>query len=139
MILFHSQNEFKLSKKMERKRWIKAAIEKEGKKCGDINYIFCSDEELLQVNREYLQHDYYTDIITFDYTEGDLISGDLYISTERIADNAKTYQVDFENELLRVLIHGIMHLCGYKDKTDSDAKVMRSKENFYINLFVKQK
>ena len=135
MILFHSQNKFKLSQKMERKRWIKAAIEKEGKKCGDINYIFCSDEELLQVNREYLQHDYYTDIITFDYTEGDLISGDLYISTERIADNAKTYQVDFEN----VLIHGIMHLCGYKDKTDSDAKVMRSKENFYMDLFVKQK
>lgn len=138
MILFHSQNKFKLTCKMERKRWIKKAIELEGKKCGDINYIFCSDEELLQVNREYLQHDYYTDIITFDYTEGELVSGDLYISTERVADNAKNYQVDFDNELLRVLIHGILHLCGYKDKSNKDAKVMRSKEEFYMNLFVSQ-
>ncbi len=105
----------------------------EGKKPGDINYIFCDDEYLLQVNKEYLQHDYYTDIITFDYVKGKTISGDIFVSLPRIFDNAETLSKDFDSEFFRVLAHGILHLCGYKDKTDEEISELRNKEDYYLN------
>ena len=112
--------------------WLENLITSEQKKIGDINYIFCDDEYLLQVNRDYLQHDYYTDIITFDYVKGKTISGDIFVSLPRISDNASTLTKSFEDELHRVLAHGILHLCGYKDKTEAEEKEMRSKEDFYL-------
>ena len=105
----------------------------EGKKPGEINYIFCDDEYLLQVNREYLKHDYYTDVITFDYVKGKTISGDIFVSLPRIFDNAQTLSKDFESEFFRVLAHGLLHLCGYKDKTEEEIAEMRSKEYYYLN------
>lgn len=105
----------------------------EGKKPGEINYIFCDDEYLLQVNREYLKHDYYTDVITFDYVKGKTISGDIFVSLPRIFDNAQTLSKDFESEFFRVLAHGLLHLCGYMDKTDEEIAEMRSKEDYYLN------
>lgn len=105
----------------------------EGKKSGEINYIFCDDEYLLKVNREYLKHDYYTDVITFDYVKGKTISGDIFVSLPRIFDNAQTLSKDFESEFFRVLAHGLLHLCGYKDKTDEEIAEMRSKEDYYLN------
>ncbi|MBQ4433783.1 MAG: rRNA maturation RNase YbeY [Bacteroidales bacterium] len=138
MILFNSLNDFNLRQKLLYKRWLKELAALEGYKIGDINYIFCDDEYLLGVNQQYLQHDTYTDIITFDYVEGKILNGDIYISTERVRENARIYQVDFENELKRVLSHGVLHLCGYKDKTDADAAQMREKENFAISLFSSQ-
>lgn len=105
----------------------------EGKKPGEINYIFCDDEYLLKVNREYLKHDYYTDVITFDYVKGKTISGDIFVSLPRIFDNAETLSKDFESEFFRVLAHGLLHLCGYKDKTDEEIAEMRSKEDYYLN------
>lgn len=104
----------------------------EGKKPGEINYIFCDDEYLLQVNREYLKHDYYTDVITFDYVKGKTISGDIFVSLPRIFDNAQILSKDFESEFFRVLAHGLLHLCGYKDKTDEEIAEMRSKEDYYL-------
>ena len=138
MILFNSLNDFNLRQKLLYKRWLKELAALEGYKIGDINYIFCDDEYLLGVNQQYLQHDTYTDIITFDYVDGKILNGDIYISTERVRENARIYQVDFENELKRVLSHGVLHLCGYKDKTDADAAQMREKENFAISLFSSQ-
>ena len=138
MILFNSLNDFNLRQKLLYKRWLKELAALEGYKIGDINYIFCDDEYLLGVNQQYLQHDTYTDIITVDYVEGKILNGDIYISTERVRENARIYQVDFENELKRVLSHGVLHLCGYKDKTDADAAQMREKENFAISLFSSQ-
>lgn len=115
--------------------WIKKLILDEEKKVGNINYIFCDDEYLLKVNQDFLNHDYYTDIITFDYVKGKTISGDIFISLTRISENASTLSSSFEKELLRVLAHGVLHLCGYKDKSDEEQKEMRAKEDFYINLF----
>ena len=115
--------------------WIKKLILDEEKKVGNINYIFCDDEYLLKVNQDFLNHDYYTDIITFDYVKGKTISGDIFISLTRISENASTLSNSFEKELLRVLAHGVLHLCGYKDKSDEEEKEMRAKEDFYINLF----
>jgi len=115
--------------------WLENLIITENKKLGDINYIFCDDDYLLQVNRDYLDHDYYTDIITFDYVKGKTISGDIFVSLPRILDNASTLSQDFYQEFNRVLAHGILHLCGYKDKTEEEQIQMREKEDFYINQF----
>jgi len=115
-------------------RWIRETILNERRKPGDIAVIFCSDEYLLSMNREHLNHDYYTDIITFDYVEGDRVSGDLFISVDTVRDNAEKYHVDFLHELHRVIIHGVLHLCGYQDKSPKQAKQMREKEDFYLNL-----
>lgn len=112
--------------------WLEEIILSEGKKIGEINYIFCNDEYLLKVNQDYLQHDYYTDIITFDYVKGKTISGEIFVSLQRISDNASTLSKNFEEELRRVLAHGILHLSGYKDKTEEEEKLMRSKEDFYL-------
>ena len=115
--------------------WLEDLILSEDKKPGDINYIFCDDEYLLKVNQDYLDHDYYTDIITFDYVKGKTISGDIFVSLPRILDNASTLSQDFESEFRRVLTHGLLHLCGYKDKTEEEEFKMRQKENFYINRY----
>lgn len=116
--------------------WLSDCCDTEGKSLEEVNLIFCSDEYLLQKNIEFLQHDYYTDIITFDYCQDDLIMGDLFISKDRVIDNAQTNGVSFENELNRVIVHGVLHLCGYKDKSVDEEKLMRSKEDFYLDRIV---
>ena len=136
MIQFFFENieEFLLPNRVE--EWIEQLISTEEKKTGNINYIFCDDEYLLKVNQDFLNHDYYTDVITFDYVKGKTISGDIFISITRIKENAITLSDnDFERELIRVLANGVLHLCGYKDKSEGDQKIMRAKENFYIDRF----
>lgn len=135
MILFHSETDFSLTQKLLHKRWLSAVAAHEGYRVGDINYIFCDDEYLLKLNLEYLHHDTLTDIITFDYVDGTTLHGDIYISIERVKENSVIFSVPFEQELHRVLSHGLFHLCGYKDKTDEEAAVMRQKEDFAIQLF----
>ena len=110
-------------------QWIKAVALTYDKQIENVSYLFCSDEKILEVNREYLQHDYYTDIITFDYSEGNMISGDLIISLDTVQSNAKKFQTDYKDELYRVIIHGILHLCGVNDKTPKDQEIMTKAEN----------
>lgn len=114
--------------------WFGQVCSQEDKTLGDLNIIFCSDEYLLEMNRTHLDHDYYTDIITFDYTEGSVISGDLFVSIDRVKENALDLSLDFIDELNRVCVHGLLHLCGYKDKSESDEKLMRLKENEMLDL-----
>ena len=114
--------------------WISKVCVDENYNLGDISLIFCSDEYLLDMNRTHLDHDYYTDIITFDYTDNQIVSGDLFISIDRVRDNANDFNVSFEHELHRVIIHGVLHLCGYKDKSDDEEKLMRTKENNALSL-----
>ena len=121
--------------KLKVKRWFQQVIRSKGFKAGDISIIFCSDEHLLTLNKQYLQHDYYTDIITFDYTCDKIINGDLFISIDRIAENAKSENVIFEIELRRVMIHGILHLMGFKDKSSSEALEMRKREEESLALY----
>lgn len=113
--------------------WLSKVVVKESKKLGDINLIFCSDDYLLDVNRKYLDHDYYTDIITFDYCVDDEINGDLFISIDRVTENANEHAIFFFNELNRVVVHGVLHLIGYGDKSPDEKMVMTSKENFYLD------
>jgi len=115
--------------------WITESMKNEGKSIEELNYIFCDDEYLLQINRQYLDHDYYTDVIGFDNSYDDILTGDIFISEERIADNAKENNVSFENELARVMIHGILHFAGYPDKGDEEKRIMTEKEDFYLNKF----
>ena len=135
MIHFFFENIDKFSLSDRTKDWLINLITNEGKKAGEINYIFCDDEYLLKVNQDFLQHDYYTDVITFDYVKGKTIAGDIFVSLPRILDNASTLSQNFESEFNRVLAHGILHLCGYKDKTEEEQTQMRAKEDFYINQF----
>ncbi len=116
-------------KKRETTEWIKAVVATYGKRVGEIAYIFCSDEKILEVNRQYLQHDYYTDIITFDYCEGTRLSGDLFISLDTVRTNAEQFGSDYETELYRVIIHGILHLCGINDKGPGEREIMEAAEN----------
>lgn len=132
MIEFNFETDFELLEQDRLAEWIEEAIVAEGFKVGDINYIFCDDEYLHKLNVDFLNHDTLTDIISFDYTVGELIQGDIFISIDRVADNANFYNVKFEDELKRVIIHGILHYCGYKDKSDIDAITMRDKENYYL-------
>lgn len=115
-------------------KWLRLVAESEIRRIGDISIIFCSDNFILDINQRYLGHDYFTDIITFDYCEGDKLSGDLFISIDSVRENSVEYGTDFENELNRVIVHGILHLIGYDDHTDEDIAVMRSKENYYLSL-----
>ena len=115
--------------------WLKNLVISEGKSLGKIQFIFCDDEYLLNINKEYLQHDFYTDIITFDYVKGKKISGDIFVSLQRISENADEFSIDKSIELKRVLAHGLLHLCGYKDKTEEEESTMRQKEDFYINRY----
>jgi rRNA maturation RNase YbeY len=114
--------------------WLENAIKNEDKIAGELSFVFCDDEYLHKINIEYLNHDTYTDIITFDYTEANIIAGDIFISIDRVKENAKTFNTLFENELSRVIIHGVLHLMGYKDKTQEESTLMRAKEDFYLNL-----
>ena len=114
--------------------WIRSVAALYGKKVGDVSYIFCSDEKILEVNKEYLQHDYYTDIISFDYTEGNIISGDLFISLDTVKSNAEQFGVDYNEELHRIIIHGILHLCGINDKAEGEREIMTQKENEALAL-----
>lgn len=135
MITIHSEEvRFDLSKPEETIQWIEQAIQKEGFNVGDITYIFCSDEYLLKLNKEHLNHDTYTDIITFNYCEDQLVNADIFISIDRVKENADEFDVSFENELNRVMIHGILHLVGYNDKNQEQQKEMTSKEDFYLSL-----
>ena len=115
--------------------WVKAVIESYGRSTSDIAYIFVDDEEILRVNRQFLQHDYYTDIITFDYNDGDTVSGDLFISLDTVRSNAEELQVSYAQELLRVIIHGILHLCGINDKGPGEREIMEAAENRALSLY----
>ncbi|GAA3591627.1 rRNA maturation RNase YbeY [Flavivirga amylovorans] len=132
MINFNYETDFSLKNEDLISNWILNTISEETHKLEEINYVFCDDEYLHKLNVEFLNHDTLTDIISFDYSVGKLIQGDIFISIERVKDNAKDFSVSFKDELNRVIIHGILHYCGYKDKTDADAKVMREKENYYL-------
>ena len=139
-ITFQSQDiDLVIKEKNKIRLWIVDAINKEGKKTGNITYIFCNDAYLLKMNLEYLRHDDLTDVITFDYTEGDRVSGDIFISYERIMDNSNILGTTLEDELHRVMIHGVMHLCGYKDKQTEAKAQMTGKENQYLELLLIQK
>jgi len=132
---FEEDIRFKLKDKTKVKSWVKATIEAEGYKLQELNYIFCSDAYLLGINQQYLDHDTYTDIITFDNSEQDkVITGDIFISIERIRENAEKFNSGELNELHRVIIHGALHLLGYKDKTPESKKLMTKKEDYYLGL-----
>jgi len=135
MISFNYENDFELSNEEQLSNWISRVIASEEKKEGEINYIFCDDDYLLNLNEQYLNHDTLTDIISFDYSMGNEIHGDIFISTERVIDNAADFKVSFEEELKRVMVHGVLHYCGYKDKTEEDEALMRSKEDEKIKMF----
>lgn len=135
MINFNYENQFALPYPEQFAQWISQIIASENKQEGEINYIFCDDEYLLNINQQYLNHDYYTDIISFDYTVGNEINGDIFISTQRVAENAQQYNATFQEELQRVMAHGILHYCGYKDKTKEQEQKMRDKENEKIKMF----
>ncbi len=134
MITFNYETDFTLDKSSEISEWILNTISLEKFSLGELNYIFCDDTYLLDINKKYLNHNTFTDIISFDYTLGKQINGDIYISIDRIKENSKLYNTSFNNELLRVMIHGVLHYLGYKDKTDADKKIMRSKEDYYLSL-----
>lgn len=135
MIIYNYENDFILSNENVYSTWIAALILSEGKQQGEISFVFCDDIYLNKLNNEYLQHDTLTDIITFDYSLGNELSGDIFISTERVLENAGEFMVTFENELKRVMAHGILHLVGYKDKSVEDSAEMRTKENEKILMF----
>ncbi len=133
---FQEDIQFNISEKLKIKKWLKQLASEEGYKITELNYIFCSDEYLHSINMDYLNHDTYTDIITFDNSdESHLLEGDIFISIERIKENAEIQSQEFRDELLRVLSHGLYHLCGYKDKLEQEIRAMRSKENNAITKF----
>ena len=134
MINFFTETEFTINED-EINSWLLSVIASEDKNLGEINYIFCDDAYLLSINQQYLDHDTYTDIISFDTSEGNDLSGDIFISVERIQENAQQFNVSVDDELKRVLVHGILHFCGYKDKTDDEAKLMREKEDEKLKMF----
>ncbi len=131
---FTEDTKFAFKEKRLTNRWLKLVAESEIRRLGDISIIFCSDNYILDVNMKYLQHDYFTDIITFDYCEKDILSGDLFISIDSVRENALFYGTEFENELNRVMVHGLLHLIGYDDHTEEDIAVMRQKENYYLEM-----
>ena len=139
MISFSSVDiAYNLKNKFKVKNWVKSILETEGKSAGDITYVFCNDEYLLGINEKYLKHDTLTDIITFDYSEKGKLSGDIFISIERVKENTGSFNTTLNQELGRVMAHGVLHLSGYKDKSPEDKKMMRSKEDFYLTSFPNQ-
>ncbi|MFY7944762.1 MAG: rRNA maturation RNase YbeY [Crocinitomicaceae bacterium] len=135
MISFNYETEFELPNEDQLSNWLSQVILSENKKEGDINYIFCDDEYLLSLNEQYLDHDTLTDIISFDYSVGNELHGDIFISIERVRENAQDFNVTFDEELKRVLAHGILHYCGFKDKSEEDEQLMRQKEDEKIKMF----
>ena len=134
MVSYYTEDtSFAFKEKRLTSRWLKFVAESEAKRLGDVAVIFCSDNYILDVNIKYLQHDYYTDIITFDYCEGNRLSGDLFISVDSVRENAAFYVTEFADELNRVIVHGLLHLIGYDDHTEADIAVMRAKENYYLS------
>ena len=121
--------DFSLEKENKVKSWIKKILKQEGRIAGNISFLFCNDEQLLNINRQFLNHDFYTDIITFDYSQKKITEGEIFISIERVKENSKTFKQPFHKELMRVIIHGILHLCGYSDKKPEDKKQMSAKED----------
>ena len=134
MIEFDSQNSFELDNSKAVENWLIAVANKEQFEIDEMGYVFCSDEYLLEINKQFLDHDTYTDIVTFDYSKEKILSGELYISTDRVAENADTFGTDFKTELSRVIVHGLLHICGYGDKTDEEIAIMRAKEEEYLIL-----
>ena len=135
MISFNYESDFELDTESHYEKWIQRIIESENKQEGEISYVFCDDEYLLEINQKYLDHDYYTDIISFDYSVANELHGDIFISIDRVRENANDFKVTFHNELLRVMAHGVLHYCGYKDKSEEESVLMRTKENETILLF----
>ena len=137
MIRFFNEDvAYKLAQKQPTRQWLKRHAEDEGYSIGELNYIFCSDDYILQVNKDYLNHDYYTDIITFDQSEEEgVLAGDIFVSVERVNDNAGQLAISTEQEMRRVLAHGLLHLCGYGDKSDEEATQMRAKEEEWLTGF----
>jgi rRNA maturation RNase YbeY len=135
MINFNYETDFNLANEEAIATWLTNVITSENKKEGEINYIFCDDEYLHKINLEYLNHDTLTDIISFDYSMGNELHGDVFVSVERVKENAGDFNVSFEDELKRVLVHGVLHYCGYKDKSEADELLMRSKEDEKLALF----
>jgi len=135
MIDFQYIENDKLSNTEDLNLWLNSVIKEEGMIIGELVYVFCNDEYLLKKNIQFLNHNTLTDVITFDYSEEEIISGDILISTERVVENAKIFNVNYLTELHRVMVHGLLHLLGYKDKTEKDANTMREKENYYLNKF----
>ena len=135
MINFNYETDFIIDNEDEIASWLSIVIKSESKKEGEINYIFCDDEYLHKINLEHLKHDTLTDIISFDYSLGNELHGDVFISVERVKDNALDFKVSFDEELRRVMVHGLLHYCGYKDKTESDEVVMRKKEDEKLEMF----
>jgi rRNA maturation RNase YbeY len=135
MILFCSETKFDLSKKRPLKNWLQEVVYKENKKIGELNIVFYNDQQLLEFNQQYLNHNTFTDVITFDYSENDFIHGDVCLSVERIIENALKYGCSFEEELRRVMVHGVLHLCGYKDKKKEDKLIIKQKEEEALALF----
>ena len=133
-ISFQSVGTFSLKTEAAVTRCVKALVKQELREIGDITFVFCDDNYLHKINLEFLDHDTYTDIITFDYSVGNEVISEVYISVDRVAENAKKYSQTFENEIHRVMIHGVLHLCGYKDKLTEDKQIMRDKENHYLSL-----
>ena len=130
MITYHTEDTVMPSiKKRETTAWVRTVAATYGKKVGDVSYIFCNDKRILEVNRKFLQHDYYTDIITFDYTEGNVISGDLFISLDTVKSNSEQFATEYDEELHRIIIHGILHLCGINDKGSGEREIMEAAEN----------
>lgn len=135
MVSFYFEDtKFVFRQKTLTRKWLKLVAESEICRLGDISVIFCSDNYILDINRKYLGHDYFTDIITFDYREGDRLSGDLFISVDSVGENAVEYGTEFNEELNRVIVHGLLHIIGYDDHTEEDTAVMRAKENYYLSL-----
>jgi probable rRNA maturation factor len=139
-IHFHFLVNFTLRNRRALKSYIEGILKKEGKKLESINYIFCSDEYLLDINRRFLEHDYYTDIITFNLSDkGQPVNAEIYISADRVKDNAARLGVSFTEEILRVMFHGVLHLCGYKDKSKMQQQEMRAKEDYYLRRYLKKR
>ena len=135
MVTYYTEEtSFAFKEKRLTSRWLKLVAESEVRRLGDISIIFCSDNYILDVNMKYLRHDYFTDIITFDYCEGNRLNGDLFISVDSVRENASFYGTEFADELNRVIVHGILHLIGYDDHAEEDIAVMRAKENYYLSL-----
>ena len=135
-ISFHNEGvNTKTPSKRLLKAWIKEFVSNHGKKVGELAFVFCSDEKILEVNQNFLQHDYYTDIITFDYCEGEIVSGDIFISVERVLENAASHKVDYNTELLRILAHGVLHLIGFQDKKEKNKIEMTRNEDLCMSLF----
>lgn len=141
MVNFFYEDDFNLSlNKKEVRFWIKNVVKKENKKLSYLNFVFCTDSYLLELNQKYLKHNSLTDVIAFDFSESKkTIEGDVYISVDRVKENAKKYSPSFKKELLRVLLHGVLHLIGYKDKTKEQKKIMASKENVFVSVFNSKK